>query len=33
MRKKRQNHRAEFKVKVAIEALKDQKTIFELAQI
>lgn len=33
MRKKRQNHSAEFKAKVAIEALKEQKTISELAQL
>ena len=33
MRKKRQNHSAEFKAKVAIEALKEQKSIAELAQI
>ena len=33
MRKKRQNHSAEFKAKVAIEALKEQKTITELAQL
>lgn len=33
MRKKRQNYSAEFKAKVAIEALKDQKTMNELAQI
>ena len=33
MRKKRQNYSAEFKAKVAIEALKEQKTIAELAQI
>jgi len=32
MRKKRQNHSPEFKAKVAIEALKEQKTISELAQ-
>jgi len=31
MRKKRQNHSAEFKAKVAIEALKEQKTISELS--
>ena len=33
MRKKRQNHSPEFKAKVAIEALKEQKTISELAQL
>ena len=33
MRKKRQNYSAEFKAKVAIEALKEQKTIAELAQL
>ena len=33
MRKKRQNYSAEFKAKVAIEALKEQKTMNELAQI
>ncbi len=33
MRKKRQNHSAEFKAKVAVEALKEQKTISELAQL
>lgn len=33
MRKKRQNHSAEFKAKVAIEALKEQKTISELSQL
>lgn len=33
MRKKRQNYSAEFKAKVAIEALKEQKTITELAQL
>jgi len=33
MRKKRQNHSAEFKAKVAIEALKEQKSIAELAQL
>jgi len=33
MKKKRQNHSAEFKAKVAIEALKEQKTIAELAQL
>lgn len=33
MRKKRQNHSAEFKAKVAVEALKEQKTITELAQL
>lgn len=33
MRKKRQNHSSEFKAKVAIEALKEQKTIAELAQL
>jgi transposase len=32
-KKKRQNHSAEFKAKVAIEALKEQKTISELAQL
>jgi hypothetical protein len=30
MRKKRQNRSAEFRAKVAIEALKEQKTITEL---
>ena len=33
MRKQRQNYSAEFKAKVAIEALKEQKTIAELAQL
>jgi transposase-like protein len=33
MRKKRQNHSADFKAKVAIEALKEQKKISELAQL
>jgi transposase len=33
MRKKRQNYSAEFKAKIAIEALKEQKTISELAQL
>jgi transposase len=33
MRKKRQNYSADFKAKVAIEALKEQKTITELAQL
>ena len=33
MRKKRQNHSAEFKAKVAVEALKELKTISELAQL
>jgi transposase-like protein len=32
MRKKRQNYSAEFKAKVAIDALKEQKTLSELAQ-
>lgn len=32
-KKKRQNHSPEFKAKVAIEALKEQKTISELAQL
>jgi len=32
MKKKRQNHSADFKAKVAIEALKEQKTVSELAQ-
>lgn len=31
-RKKRQNYSAEFKAKVAIEALKEQNTLSELAQ-
>jgi len=33
MRKKRQNYSAEFKAKVAIEALKEHKSIAELAQL
>ena len=33
MRKKRKNHSADFKAKVAIEAIKEQKTLAELAQI
>ena len=33
MKKKRQQHSAEFKAKGAIEALKEQKTIAELAQL
>lgn len=32
MKRKRQHHSAEFKAKVAIEALKDQSTLAELAQ-
>ena len=32
MRKKRQNHSADLKAKVAIEALKEQMSITELAQ-
>ena len=32
MRKKRQNHSSDFKAKVAIEALKEQMSIAELAQ-
>jgi putative transposase len=31
MKRKRQHHSAEFKAKVAIEALKDQSTLAELA--
>jgi transposase-like protein len=31
-KRKRQNHSAEFKTKVVIEALKEQKTLIELAQ-
>ena len=33
MRRKRKNFSSEFKAKVVIEALKEQKTIAELAQI
>lgn len=33
MKRKRKNFSAEFKAKVVIEALKEQKTIAELAQI
>ncbi len=32
MKRKRQHHSAEFKAKVAIEALKDQSTLAEMAQ-
>jgi len=32
MRKKRQNYSADFKAKVAIDSLKEQKTLSELAQ-
>ena len=32
MKRKRKQHSAEFKAKVAIEALKDQSTIAEIAQ-
>ena len=32
-KRKRQHHSSEFKTKVAIEALKEQKTLIELGQI
>lgn len=33
MKKKRKNHSSTFKAKVAIEALKEQKTLSELSQL